>query len=57
MGLMILLGLFATCVVVGVPVAFALGISALAAIAYEGLPLLIGFQRIFCGDAEVPNPA
>ena len=49
MGLMILIGLFATCVVVGVPVAFALGIAALAAIAYEGLPLLIGFQRIISG--------
>ena len=49
MGLMILIGLFATCVVVGVPVAFALGIAALAAIAYEGLPLLIGFPRLISG--------
>ncbi len=49
MGLLILLGLFAFCVVIGVPVAFALGIAALAAIAHEGLPLLIGFQRIISG--------
>jgi len=49
MGLLILLGLFAFCVIVGVPVAFALGIAALSAIAYEGLPLLIGFQRIISG--------
>ncbi|HMB47281.1 MAG TPA: TRAP transporter large permease [Afifellaceae bacterium] len=49
MGLLILLGLFAVCVIIGVPVAFALGVAALAAIAYEGLPLLIGFQRIISG--------
>ncbi|MBV2361549.1 TRAP transporter large permease [Thalassococcus sp. CAU 1522] len=49
MGLLVLLGLFALCVVIGVPVAFALGISAIAAFAYEGLPLMIGFQRIISG--------
>ncbi|SDJ55358.1 TRAP transporter large permease [Aliiruegeria lutimaris] len=49
MGLLVLLGLFALCVVVGVPVAFALGISALAAFWFEGLPLMIGFQRIISG--------
>ena len=49
MGLLVLLGLFALCVVIGVPVAFALGISALAAFAFEGLPLMIGFQRIISG--------
>ena len=49
MGLLVLLGLFAICVVIGVPVAFALGIAALAAFAYEGLPLMIGFQRIISG--------
>ncbi|WGW05953.1 TRAP transporter large permease [Tropicibacter oceani] len=49
MGLLVLLGLFGLCVVIGVPVAFALGISALAAFAYEGLPLMIGFQRIISG--------
>ncbi|MBX2824721.1 MAG: TRAP transporter large permease [Gammaproteobacteria bacterium] len=49
MGLLVLLGLFAFCVVLGVPVAFSLGISALAAFWYEGLPLMIGFQRIISG--------
>ncbi|WP_136440965.1 TRAP transporter large permease [Pacificoceanicola onchidii] len=49
MGLLLLLGLFAFCVVIGVPVAFALGISALAGFAFEGLPLMIGFQRIISG--------
>ena len=49
MGLLLLLGIFALCVVIGLPVAFALGISALAAFWYEGLPLLIVFQRIVAG--------
>ncbi|MEO1307246.1 MAG: TRAP transporter large permease, partial [Pseudomonadota bacterium] len=49
MGLLVLLGLFALCVIVGVPVAFALGISAIAAFWFEGLPLTIGFQRIISG--------
>ncbi|THH36672.1 TRAP transporter large permease [Aliishimia ponticola] len=49
MGLLVLLGLFALCVVIGVPVAFALGVSAIAAFWFEGLPLMIGFQRIISG--------
>lgn len=49
MGLAILLCLFALLVVIGMPVAFALGISAIAAFAYEGIPLLVGFQRIVSG--------
>ncbi|MEH6728074.1 MAG: TRAP transporter large permease [Hyphomicrobiales bacterium] len=49
MGLTILLGLFAFCVVIGVPVAFAMGVAALAAFFYEGFPLLIPFQRIVSG--------
>jgi len=49
MGLAILLGVFALCVVIGVPVAFALGIAAVATFFYEGLPLLIAFQRIMSG--------
>lgn len=49
MGLVVLLGLFAVGVVVGVPVAFALGIAAVCAFWYEGLPLLIAFQRIISG--------
>ncbi|WP_118138166.1 TRAP transporter large permease [Oceanicella sp. SM1341] len=49
MGLALLLGLFAVLVVTGVPVAFALGISAMSVFAYEGLPMMIGFQRIVSG--------
>ena len=49
MGLLLLLGVFALCVIIGVPVAFALGISALVAFFHEGLPLLIVFQRIVAG--------
>ncbi len=49
MGLAILLGVFAACVVAGVPVASALGISAVAAFYAEGLPLIIAFQRIVSG--------
>ncbi|MEO1092502.1 MAG: TRAP transporter large permease [Pseudomonadota bacterium] len=49
MELAVLLGLFGLCVVIGVPVAFALGISALVVFWLEGLPLLIGFQRILSG--------
>ena len=49
MGLLFLLGLFAVCVAIGVPVAFALGISAVAAFWFEGLPIMIGFQRIISG--------
>jgi tripartite ATP-independent transporter DctM subunit len=49
MGLLILLGVFALCVVIGVPVAFALGVAAVAAFFYEGLPLVIAFQRIISG--------
>lgn len=49
MGLFLLLGAFAFCVAIGTPVAFALGISAIAAFIFEGLPLTIGFQRILSG--------
>lgn len=49
MGLALLLGVFALCVVIGVPVAFALGIASLAAFWFEGLPLLLPFQRIVSG--------
>jgi len=49
MGIYVLLGLFAFCVMIGTPVAFALGIAALSAFAFEGLPLMIGFQRIISG--------
>lgn len=50
MGLLILLGMFAFCVVIGVPVAFAMGIAAVAAFFHEGFPLIIPFQRIISGS-------
>ncbi|WP_204115258.1 TRAP transporter large permease [Shimia biformata] len=49
MGLLLLLGVFALCVIIGTPVAFALGIAALSAFWFEGLPLLVVFQRIVSG--------
>ena len=49
MGLALLLGLFALGIVIGIPVAFAMAISAAAVFAYEGFPLLITFQRIISG--------
>ncbi|MEL6227868.1 MAG: TRAP transporter large permease, partial [Pseudomonadota bacterium] len=49
MGLLLLLSVFAFCVIIGTPVAFALGIAALAAFFHEGLPLFVGFQRIVSG--------
>lgn len=49
MGLLILLGIFAVCVIIGIPVAFALGIAAVSAFWYEALPLTIAFQRIISG--------
>jgi tripartite ATP-independent transporter DctM subunit len=49
MGLLILLGGFAICVVIGTPVAFALGIASLFSFIYEGLPIMIAFQRIISG--------
>ncbi|MEL6296954.1 MAG: TRAP transporter large permease [Pseudomonadota bacterium] len=49
MGLALLLAVFAIGVIIGLPVAFVLGIAALSAFWYEGLPLLIAFQRIISG--------
>lgn len=49
MGLAILMGVFAIGVVIGIPVAFALGVAAVCAFFYEGLPLIIAFQRIVSG--------
>ncbi len=51
MGLALLLGIFAFCVVIGVPVAFAMGISAVVVFFYEGFPMLIPFQRVIAGTA------
>lgn len=49
MGLVILLATFAAGVVIGIPVAFALGVAAVCAFFYEGLPLIVAFQRIVSG--------
>jgi len=49
MGLALLLGVFALCIVLGVPVAFGMGIAAVAAFFYEGFPMLVPFQRITSG--------
>jgi tripartite ATP-independent transporter DctM subunit len=49
MGLFILILVFAICVIIGLPVAFALGVAAVSAFFYEGLPMMIAFQRIISG--------
>ena len=49
MGLTILLGAFFVGVVIGMPVAFAMGIAAACAFWYEGFPMLITFQRATAG--------
>ncbi len=49
MGLAILLGVFGVSVVIGIPVAFAMGLAAASAFFFEGFPLLITFQRIISG--------
>ncbi|MGO4906785.1 TRAP transporter large permease [Pseudorhodobacter sp. W20_MBD10_FR17] len=49
MGLAILLCVFGVGVIVGAPVAFAMGIAAAAAFWYEGFPMLITFQRATAG--------
>ncbi|WP_106419944.1 TRAP transporter large permease [Salinicola tamaricis] len=49
MGLIILFGVFALGLIVGAPIAFAVGLSAVVTFLYEGLPLFVGFQRIVSG--------
>ncbi len=49
MELWVLFGTFAVLLVIGVPVAFSLGISSLAAILYLGMPPLVVFQRLASG--------
>ena len=49
MGLFILIAVFAICVIIGLPVAFALGVASVSAFFYEGLPMMIAFQRIISG--------
>lgn len=49
MGLAILLGVFGVSIVIGVPVAFAMGLAAAATFAFEGFPALLTFQRVVSG--------
>ncbi len=49
MSLVVLFGLFFGGVVIGMPVAFALGVAGFGAILYEGFPLSLAFQRIVAG--------
>lgn len=49
MGLALLLAIFGFCIVIGVPVAFGMAISAAIVLMYEGFPLLIAFQRMISG--------
>jgi len=44
MGLFILIVVFAICVIIGTPVAFALGVASVAAFFYEGLYGFLGHQ-------------
>lgn len=46
MALTILTVVFVACLLLGVPVAFSIGLSAVATILYEGLPLAVVFQRM-----------
>jgi tripartite ATP-independent transporter DctM subunit len=48
-GLLLLFGLFFGCLLLGAPVAFSLGLAAVATFVHEGLPLTIAFQRIVSG--------
>ncbi|GGH60956.1 C4-dicarboxylate ABC transporter permease [Comamonas phosphati] len=47
--LLILCVSFALLLLLGVPVAFSIGLSALATLLYEGLPLEVGFQQMTSG--------
>ncbi|MES3004130.1 MAG: TRAP transporter large permease [Pseudomonadota bacterium] len=49
MPLLILAGSFFGLLMLGVPVAFSIGLSALATLLYEGLPLAVGFQQMTSG--------
>ncbi|MBL1267150.1 TRAP transporter large permease [Vreelandella neptunia] len=49
MGLIILFGIFFLGLIVGAPVAFAVGLAAVVTFLYEGLPLFVAFQRILSG--------
>ncbi len=46
---LLILSLSFAVLLLGVPVAFSIGLSALATLAYEGLPLEVGFQQMTAG--------
>ena len=45
----ILFGVFLTLMIIGTPIAFCLGISSFATVAYLGLPPVVVFQRLNSG--------
>jgi tripartite ATP-independent transporter DctM subunit len=49
MGLIILFGVFAVALAIGVPVAFAMAIAAVAGFWWEGVPLAVAFQQMTSG--------
>ena len=49
MALTILCVAFIALLILGVPVAFAIGLAAVATILYEGLPVAVVFQRMTAG--------
>ncbi|MED5621858.1 TRAP transporter large permease [Ideonella sp. BN130291] len=49
MGVTLLSISFFALLILGVPVAFAIGLASMAAILYEGLPLAVGFQQMASG--------
>lgn len=49
MGLAILFGLFFLGLIAGAPIAFAVGLAAVGAFIYEGLPVFVAFQRVLSG--------
>ena len=51
MALTILCVSFTLLLLLGVPVAFSIGLSSLATILYEGLPLAVGFQQMISDEA------
>jgi tripartite ATP-independent transporter DctM subunit len=51
MGLALLFGTFAILLLIGTPIAFALGAAALVAFLYEGIPAAVAFQQMSSGIA------
>jgi tripartite ATP-independent transporter DctM subunit len=51
MGLALLFGTFAVLLLIGTPIAFALGAAALVAFLYEGIPAAVAFQQMSSGIA------